>query len=497
MAHWIALLPAPPATPPASPPEPAAVDADALGWWALQYTPRVARLDEAVVLDVHASERLFGGHVAVRQRVVREALQWGVRQWACAHTAHAALALARGRPAGLLPCPLDVQAEASVTSAHPQWHTPLDASCICRQLDALPLHSLRAVAEQAATLSRMGCRRLGQVRALPRGGLSRRFGDALLHALDQAHGSRPEPLAWLTLPPIFQARLELPARVDTAPALQAAFEHLLRPLCAWLAGQHAGTEAVHLSWCLDNARHADARWQTHTLRLARPTRDVRRLSQLLGEHLLRIPLASPVSDVAMEVRELVPWQADELELFPQQAGGMGMDAGMAPRSATEQRAQHEQLLTLLERLSVRLGPQRVQVAQARADHRLEQAQCWQPALPMLAGMSSTPTATTTPSAHLPDHPLPRWVCPQPLPLSVLSDGIGLRERPFYQGPLQLLAGPHRTEAGWWDIRPEAPFVARDHYLASSPQAGLLWIYKSRHAPDEGLGRPWFLHGFFA
>ena len=84
--HWIALQPLPePSLPESSWPEgdpgqampktqatsagsraPALVDAladdlTALGWWALQFTPKVARVEDVLVLEVLASERLFGG----------------------------------------------------------------------------------------------------------------------------------------------------------------------------------------------------------------------------------------------------------------------------------------------------------------------------------------------------------------------------------------------------------------------------------------------------
>lgn len=63
--HWIALQP----QPEAQPPDGLAGLADvwsALGWWALQFTPRVARLDDAVLLEVSASERLWGGRARLR-----------------------------------------------------------------------------------------------------------------------------------------------------------------------------------------------------------------------------------------------------------------------------------------------------------------------------------------------------------------------------------------------------------------------------------------------
>jgi protein ImuB len=61
---------------------------------------------------------------------------------------------------------------------------------------------------------------LGQVRAPPRGGLSRRFDGQLLAALDQAYG----------LPDVFRARPELMAHVELAPASLFGARRLLLQL---------------------------------------------------------------------------------------------------------------------------------------------------------------------------------------------------------------------------------------------------------------------------
>ena len=89
--HWIALQPLPePARSEADAGQaaqgtqaasvgdglPVLADADALtalGWWALQFTPRVTLLAEAVLMEVQSSERLFGGQQMLAQRIVHEA----------------------------------------------------------------------------------------------------------------------------------------------------------------------------------------------------------------------------------------------------------------------------------------------------------------------------------------------------------------------------------------------------------------------------------------
>ena len=71
--HLIALQPLPPE------PDPASLTDHllALGWQALQFSPKVARvslganLGEALVMEVTASERLFGGRRALLERMFK------------------------------------------------------------------------------------------------------------------------------------------------------------------------------------------------------------------------------------------------------------------------------------------------------------------------------------------------------------------------------------------------------------------------------------------
>ncbi len=71
MQNWMALLLASrhDVEDGASPTIPHAGRAQHLGWWALQFTPRVAQLEEAVVLEYRASERLSGRAQALRARL--------------------------------------------------------------------------------------------------------------------------------------------------------------------------------------------------------------------------------------------------------------------------------------------------------------------------------------------------------------------------------------------------------------------------------------------
>ncbi len=90
---------------------------------------------------------------------------------------------------------------------------------------------------------------------------------------------------------------------------------------------------------------------------------------------------------------------------------------------------------------------------------------------------------------------PTWLLQQPLPLAVLHG------TPQYQGPLTLVAGPERLEAGWWEGRHNT--ALRDYFIAQSEQAGLLWVFRERlgEGPGSQAGLSagsgaWYLHGRF-
>jgi protein ImuB len=463
---WSALLPPPPPGIDAAAGAQARADAwaeaagradataQALALWALRFTPRVARLDEAVVLEVAASLRLFGGAAALRERVRAEATELGAARIAWAPNSLAALALARAGLAGM---------------AEPADPLPLAA-----QLDPLPLAVLSATAPHRQTLAHIGCRSLGQLRRLPRAGLARRFDAALLHALDQLYGHAPQTHTWVQTPAVFDARLELPHRVDDAGALVVGARRLLLQLAGWLAARQAGVTAFTLHWAHDAMRSRGAgEGGQLTVRTADPTRDVDHLGRLLAEHLARITLAAPVGDLRLVADEVRP---------------------LAPRSASwlpdDAQAEGESLSNALERIAVRLGPDRVQRPVLVDDHRPEHMCRWQAAGQALPRRPAAPDGDAAATAFGPGLPQPAFVLPQPLKLRVRQ------HRPLYQGELQLLLGPQRVEGGWWD-RDEAlghtRHAVRDYWVAASAQAGLLWVFQTRLAEEPA----WFLHGFFA
>lgn len=415
-----------------------------LATWALQFSPRVATVDEAVVLEVEASTRLFGGKRALRDRIVQESADLGVTSVAWAPTRLAAVALARaGKENGVrLP--------------------------IAELLDKLPMETLTAVEPHRTTLTQLGCRTLGDIRALPRGGIGRRFDKELLGALDQAYGLRPEAHTWVALPEVFRARLELMSRVEHAPAIAFGARRLLVQMCGWLAARHAGTTAFVLRWKHDSMRSKDAGDGGElVVRTAAPTRDLEHLCRLLVENLAKVQLLAPAGDLEVEALEVHPLEEHSGSLLPDTA-----------RSG-------ESLTRVLERIAARLGPERVLRPVLAEDHALEWMQHWQPApLPL-----PLPRRRTRRSRI----PQPTFVLPEPLRLAMRGN------RPLYQGPLHMLTGPHRVEGGWWrrateDGTQRTHNIVRDYWVALSEHCGVLWVFQERLANEEA---GWYLQGSFA
>jgi len=433
--YWIALWPS--------------VDSErtAWGWWGLRFTPRVAWVDEALLMEVSGSLRLFGGRKRLLERVLKNTPGLQLGAWAGAATSLLALARLRCKR-------MDLKVPSSP--------------------DLLPLSVLSAARAHASTLERIGCTTWGQLRALPRAGVARRFGAELLTALDCAYGQQPERYPWLSLPEAFDLNLELQTLATGTTELMAAAQQLLTHLQLWLQARHLGVLALELQWTLDLRRLNGVNLPQHeqlTIRTAQPTQQMAHLRRLVGEHLARGTLAAPANHLRLRSLDTVPWEGACTSLLP------------------EDNVTGERLHQLVERLSARLGEDNVVMPQARADHRPEHKQHWQPARHAMAHASPD-------ASHLADGDAlyPTWLLPQPRKLQMQG------EQPCYGGPLRRLARLYRVETAWWE---EGGTALRDYFIAQSPQAGLVWIYRERprSGGETGGAAPvrfcWYLQGLYA
>ncbi len=412
----------------------------AWGWRAMQFTPRVAQVEEALLLEAGASERLFGGRRRMLRRLLKASTDLPAPHWAEGATSLVALSLLRLRKRG---------------EAYPP-----------SMPDGLPLQTLSAARPHLDTLERIGCTTLGQLNALPRAGVSRRFGAALLQALDAAYGQRTERYEWLTLPASFDENLELQSLATSTSELLFTGQHLLTLLQAWLQARNLGVLALEFEWTLDLKRLDGKRLppkEKMEVRTGQPTQDMKHLRRLTSEQLARATLSAPANHLRLRTLETVPWGGVSTSLLP------------------EDNRPGEKLHQLVERLSVRLGEENVTLPEPRQDHRPERMQQWLPA--------RQPPAAPAREDQPADALYPPWLLREPLRLRVQGD------KPFYQGPLQLLTRARRLEGAWWDGAVQEP-VVRDYFVARSEAVGLIWIYRERLSLDQDHAQ-WFLHGIYA
>ena len=435
---------------------------------ALAFTPSVTlHGTQTVLLEVQASLRYFGGLPALHRRLQDALAPLGHPvphrvQQAAAPTALAAAWLARWHPRG--------QGDL-VLGAHATQPAALQ-----RLLGGLPVELLDSPtgAAPSQALQAMGLHTLADLRRLPRAGLARRFGQALLDDIDRAWGLLADPREWLALPATFESRLELYARADTTEQVLLGAAVLLARLVAWAQARQARVAAFTLVMQHErSARRGDDGAAPTELRieLAEPALDPTHLQLLLRERLAHCALAAPTLELRLHCSQLVQASAPNGELF----------ATRASESAG--------LVRLLERLRARLGDAQVQRLVAVADHRPERASLTVPAQgaqPLHPARPAPGSAAIRASAALPLH-RPAWLLPEPLPLAERG------ALPWLEGrPLQLVSGPERIEAGWWDGAP----AARDYFIAQAEDGSLVWLWRGRLPASQDAAQ-WFLQGRFA
>jgi protein ImuB len=422
---------------------------------ALAFTPAVALQDaQTVVLEVQASLRLFGGLAALQQRLLAALAPLGHRvQMAAAPTGRGAAMLAQWGPRR--------DGSDPVLGAHATRLPALQA-----RLDGAPVWLLGPGREHWEALQGMGLHTLSDLRQLPRSGLARRFGAALLDELDRALGLQAEVWPWLQLPAVFDSRLELYARAETTEQVLHGAAVLLARLVAWAQARHARVGGCTLRMRHERQRQAVLPPTELRLALAEPALDAAHLQLLLRERLARLELAAPTLELELHCDQLVAGHAPNGELFPTHA------------------SQAEGLTRLLERLRARLGDGQVQRLLAVADHRPERASRGVPA----QGEGPAAMAEALPlhrASALPLH-RPAWLLPEPQPL---AERAGL---PLLRGrPLLLVSGPERIETGWWD----GQAAARDYYIAQAEDGSLVWVLRSRLPGAPGAVN-WYLQGCF-
>jgi len=421
---------------------------------------------DGLLIDITGTAHLFGGEARMARRIVRLLARLGfTARIAVADTAGAAWALARYGPAGsdVAVCP---------AGAH-------DAALAC-----LPIAALRAEPAAIELLRRLGIERIGQLAAMPRAPLARRFGAALVARLDQALGRRDEPLDPVIPVEAIRVVQRFAEPIATAEVIEYWLGQLMPRLTTALAGAGLGARLVELV-----AERIDGVPQRLRIGLARPSRDPAHLLRLIARRIEEIAPGFGIDALALHVRRADPLGAQP---FAEQLGERSSD--LAP---------------LVDALANRIGDRRLWRSQpVESDVPERSVACLPPLDPPVQDMlklKADDVRRLDRSAEL--HPWHhRW--PRPVRLlrrpeqldHVIAELPDQPPRRFsWRGEMHKVVradGPERVQGEWWRRASEQHGV-RDYFQVEDEAGQRFWLFRRGDGERAETGDlAWFMHGAF-
>lgn len=426
----------------------------ALADWCVRFSPAVAvDAPDGLILDITGVSHLWQGEAAMLDDLLARLAANGVpARGAIADTAGAAWALARYGP--------------DRTIAPVGGQLPL--------LAGLPIAGLRLDETAAAQLPRLGLTRIGRLIDLPRGQLARRFGAHVMLRLDQALGQAEEALTYRRPPSPWWGRVAFAEPISVLDDLVRAAQDVAEKLCARMALEGQGARRFVFTYHrLDGAAPAQE------VRLSLAGRDTKRLVKLLAPKLEAIDPGFGIEVVTLTAHEVEPLSGRQGQLEGAKNG-----YGAAAREET--------LAPLVDRLTNRLGENRVWRAEPRASHVPEQAVATRPALSVVSG-----------TAWDPDRPRPLRLFRRPEPITVIAKLPDDPPRTFtWRGRPHRVSraeGPERIAEEWWGrpIGEVTPMALRDYYRVEDEAGGRYWLFREGLYVDGEPMPRWWLHGLFA
>jgi protein ImuB len=361
----------------------------------------------------------------------------------------------------------------------------------CRAaLAPLPVGALRLDPATTQGLRRVGLKRVGDLYAMPRAALTRRFGESVARRLDQALDDLPEPLSPLGEAPTRRVRLSFAEPIADPADLLRATERLVADLVPRLAGEGTGARRLDLAF-----HRVDGRVERIRLGTARPSRDPRHLVALFKERLDTVDPGLGIEDVILAAFAVEP-------LPPEQIGLPGHPANNEASS----------IAPLLDRLGNRLGLAALSRLEPRESHTPERASIHiQVASPSPALLRSAPSPAVRErgdparrdgwvrAPDKPPRPIRLFEPPEPIEAFwLLPDDPPFRftwRRRRHR--VTRADGPERIADEWW--RPEGCGTVdaiRDYYRIEDEEGRRFWLFRA--GLHDGDYKPrWFVHGVFS
>lgn len=484
---------------------------------ARKWSPQVSVAGEDMIfLDLTGVSHLFGGEAAMVARIVAVLARAGhSARIAVAGTPGAAAALVghgapsgapgfatpRPRHAGLRQPPNmhirhprdDGNPYAPRLGEPPRRRTAAPAHArviVCPPgeeaawLDPLPVAALRLVTGDVELMKRFGIERIGQLAAMPRTPLARRFARAL-ERLDQALGRVAEPLDPVVPREAIACRQGFAEPIATPEAIAHWLGVLVQRLAVQLAAAGLGARAVELV-----AERVDHVPQRLRIGLARASRDPAHLLRLAARRIETIEPGYGIDAMTLHVRRaepLGPTPFDErldadappdlAPLVDAIANRIGMTRLWRNRSVESDVP--ERSVAAAPPLALDAPPPpRLADDDVRRLGSADGLPAWHPAWPRPARLLRRPERLDHVVAELPDRPPARFTW----------RGVSHR--------VVRADGPERIHGEWWRRTGEAQAV-RDYFRVEDESGRRYWLYRRGDGLRSVSGDlSWWLHGMF-
>lgn len=401
---------------------------------------------DGVLLDITGCARVFGGEAALMDRLVRDVRALGF-------TAHGAAAPTIGLAWAL--------ARFAAPAAPRGW---VSAQGVRGVLDPLPLEALR-IGETAGKLNRFGLKRVGDLYAIPRADLARRFGPELVRRLDQASGVEREVLTPLQPKADLRARARFAEGHQTLDGVKSGCAQAIERLSTELERESLGLTRLRLT-----LYRLDGQARDFVIGTARPSRDPAHLSRLVSERLDRaeIDIGFGIDLIEAAASLAAPLTGDQTDLSGDGEGEAG-------------------LTVLADRLMARLGEGAVTRPEPGDSH-----------IPERAGRF-VPLAGKVPAWPKRRELRPLLILDRPEPAEAVAEIPDGPPRQFTWRRLRhrvtRAEGPERIAPEWWRMKPgEGAGRTRDYFHVETEEGRRFWLYRDGLYGRE-TGQPcWFVHG---
>jgi len=419
--------------------------------WCERYTPLVALSgQDGLFLDITGCAHLFGEEEGLlADMIARFAAQGFGARLAIADTAGAAWAMCR---------------YGNQLIAKPNCHRAV--------IEPMPLRALRLGAKSVTELSRVGFKTIGCLVDLPRAPIVVRFGAEILQRLDQALGREDEVLSPLRPVSELMAEKRFPEPLVYEEDIRGTIAHLAEILVPSLEKKGLGMRRCELVLF-----RVDGEIVSLQVEASSPLRDAPRIAALFDERLVALHDEWDAG-FGFDVIRLGIVRADPV---------VEVQQSLVAEAGLDDNVDH-----LIDRLSARLGADRVQVYETVETHiperRFGMAAAMHHKKRASPALEDVPQTITRPLVLLNRPELAEVI-------SQVPEGPPIRFR-WRKAHYEVLRteGPERIACEWW--KDGRGTYTRDYFRIETRDGHRLWLFRNGLYERETSTPKWYVHGMF-